>query len=290
MIRSLFLITFLGFMQTSCNNHQKETQIITGHPHVVTTKLYSAAVADSFYISVSLPDEYYTSPKHSYPVAYLLDANLYFDIMATTIRSYSGVGLAPDVILVGIGYKDFPAMDSLRNRDYTYPVAIPEYEMSTSGGADKFLSFINKDLVPFINHNYHPDTTKRVLMGHSLGGYFTMYAMLQQLKGAGNSFTHYIAASPSFHYNNYYLLNELAKLNYANPSPQKVSSYITFGGLEEPANTDSTSMKLPDLIKQLSTSLSSGQVNFKADIYSNLDHMDTQLPTFIKGLQRLDEK
>jgi hypothetical protein len=49
-------------------------------------------------------------------------------------------------------------------------------------------------------------------------------------------------------------------------------------------------MKLPDLIKQLSTSLSPGQVNFKADIYSNLDHMDTQLPTFIKGLQRLDEK
>lgn len=37
-------------------------------------------------------------------------------------------------------------MDSLRSRDYTYPLAIPEYEMSVSGQADKFFSFIKNEL------------------------------------------------------------------------------------------------------------------------------------------------
>ena len=84
-------------------------------------------------------------------MVYVLDANLYFDIIATTIDKYAQVGLAPNVILVGIGYRDFPTMDSLRNRDDTYPLAIPEYEMSTSGGADKFLSFIDHELIPQID-------------------------------------------------------------------------------------------------------------------------------------------
>lgn len=49
----------------------------------------------------------------------------------------------PSVVLAGIGYKDFTTIDSLRNRDNNCSTAIPEYEMSVSGAADKFLSFIN---------------------------------------------------------------------------------------------------------------------------------------------------
>lgn len=103
-------------------------------------RFYSKTVADTFSTFVNLPNGYNPQQTKKYPVVYLLDANLYFDIIATTINEYSEVGLAPSVILVGIGYKDFPTMDSLRNRDYTYPTAIPEYEMTVSGGADKFLT------------------------------------------------------------------------------------------------------------------------------------------------------
>jgi hypothetical protein len=47
-------------------------------------------------------------------------------------------------------------------------------------------------------------------------------------------------------------------------------------------------MRLNDLTSRLSDLLSAKQSNYvvyKSDIYSNLDHMDTQIPTFIKGLQ-----
>jgi len=48
-----------------------------------TIKLYSAAVKDTFSVFVSVPDEPGSKNK-TYPVVYLLDANLYFDIMAST--------------------------------------------------------------------------------------------------------------------------------------------------------------------------------------------------------------
>lgn len=255
----------------------------------ITTRLYSKAVADSFSIFVNLPAGYDPQKKEKYPVVYLLDANLYFNIVATTVNKYAEVGLAPTVILIGIGYKDFPTMDSLRNRDDTYPVAIPEYEMSVSGGADKFLTFIDSELMPYIDKEYQTDTSKRVLMGHSLGGYFTMYALLQNLSGNSNKFNGYIAASPSIHYNNYYLLNQLKGTAPQKAAHKTTKAYITYGGLEDAGDSSDTStIRLTALSAQLSELLSkkqSGYMSYKGDIYSNLDHMDTQLPTFVKGLQ-----
>jgi predicted alpha/beta superfamily hydrolase len=207
--------------------------------------------------------------------------------MATTLHKYSEVGLAPQVILAGIGYKDFPTMDSLRTRDYTYPVAIPEYEMSTSGRADRFLSFIDNQLTPFIDSSYKTDTSKRILMGHSLGGYFTLYALSQYLAGNSNTFNGYIAASPSLHYNRYYLLDQLEKTKPVT-SRRSVKSYITYGSLEED-KTDTSAMPLQALTTRLLKCLPHTVGKCQVDIYTNLGHMDTQLPTFIKGLQFMNE-
>lgn len=260
----------------------KHSTTVTKDSHL-PTRVYAQAVGDSFSIFVSLPVGYHPPGKERYPVVYLLDANLYFDIMATTINKYAEVGLAPNVILVGIGYKDFPTMDSLRNRDDTYPLAIPEYEMSVSGGADKFLSFINNELVPYVDQTYKTDTTKRVLMGHSLGGYFAMYALQQSLSGKDSKLHNYIAASPSLHYNNYYLLNQLKTNTVLQHANTKV--YLTYGGLEDARDT--SSITLDSLSAQLAAVFpkQTNGVTYKFDIYSNLDHMDTQLPSFIKGLQ-----
>ncbi|MBZ4190387.1 alpha/beta hydrolase [Niabella beijingensis] len=238
-----------------------------------TLHFFSKNVNDSFTVYINLPAGYRSDSSKHFPVVYLLDANLYFDIMATVLNRYAEVGLAPQVILAGIGYKDFPEMDSLRNRDYTYPVAIPDYEMPVSGGADKFLSFIDEELAPDLDRRFRTDTLQQTLMGHSLGGYFTCYALLQRLSGKQHRFRNYIAASPSLHYNHYFLLDALKKT-----VPSKTDSlnvYITFGGLE----------KQDSLYRQLSSLFPSGSIIKKTDIYSALDHMDTQLPTFIKGLQ-----
>jgi hypothetical protein len=70
---------------------------------------------------------------------------------------------------------------------------------------------------------------------------------------------------------------------------KKTNLYITYGGLEDAeGQSDSSIVKPADLTNQLLRLFSmkdSSMVNYKADIFSNLDHMDTQFPTFIKGLQ-----
>ncbi|MBA2563018.1 MAG: alpha/beta hydrolase [Chitinophagaceae bacterium] len=284
-----FLFLWLPLLTIACKQNPDKNERTEEIKKNTTIRLYSKTVADSFSIFVNLPNDYNPQHKEKYPVVYLLDANLYFDIIATIFNKYSGVGLAPAVILVGIGYKDFPTMDSLRNKDDTYPAAIPEYEMSVSGGADKFLAFINNELISHVDKEYQTDTLKRILMGHSLGGYFTVYALLQDLLGKSDNFSSYISASPSIHYNKYYLLNQLKETAPQKNRGKKIKAYVTYGGLEDDENTgDSSMIKLTGLCSQLSKLLSekqSGYITFKSDIYSNLGHMDTQLPTFIKGLQ-----
>src|SRR5215203_282866 len=227
------VLIVLPFSTIACMERPKDKEQQTNVQKENTFRIYSKNVLDSFEISVNLPNGYREQQTKKYPVVYLLDANLYFDIVATTLNKYSDVGLAPSVILVGIGYRDFQTMDSLRNRDDTYPTAIPEYEMSVSGGADKFLSFIDKDLIPHIDSVYKTDTAKRILMGHSLGGYFTAYTLLQDLQGKSNRFSGYIAASPSIHYNNYYLLRQFKALSSQQNRGKKIKAYITYGGQED---------------------------------------------------------
>ena len=285
MIRPLSFFGLLVFI-FGCKQPQGQPAATEKKEKVITTVMYSKAVTDSFSIFINLPNDYNPRQPEKYPVVYLLDANLYFDIIATTIDKYADVGLAPNVILVGIGYKDFPTMDSLRNRDDTYPEAIPEYEMSTSGGAGRFLSFIDQELIPRIDAQYKTDTSRRILMGHSLGGYFTMYALLQDLLDKSNQLSGYIAASPSIHYNNYYLLNELKKVPAQKDDRRKIKAYVAYGGLEDDTSAvDSSMLRLAALNSKLSGLFKGGYISYKSDIYSNLGHMDTQFPTFIKGLQ-----
>lgn len=289
-MRKIFFLLLLIVTLYNCKPTaaKKEINVIpAGNSSTSTIKFYSRTVKDSFLISVNLPKGYTRDAAQKYPVIYLLDANVYFDIMAATFNRYSEVGLLPPAILVGIGYKDFQTMDSLRNRDYTYPVAIPEYEMSISGKADLFYSFIKTELVPEIDKQFSPDKNKRALMGHSLSGYFVLYALQQQLHEKDSMFYSYIAASPSADYNHNYLVKELEAMDSYSGSKAKV--YVTYGGNEDEEEADENNkdaLKSDAVILSLAKSLKEkNRMDYYGEVYSNLSHMDTPLLSFVKGLQ-----
>jgi predicted alpha/beta superfamily hydrolase len=100
------LLIVLPFLTITCSEkaNKKEQEYKTDKGN--TFRMYSKNVSDTFTITVNLPNDYKEQQSEKYPVVYLLDANLYFDIIATTLNKYSDVGLAPSVILVGIGYKE----------------------------------------------------------------------------------------------------------------------------------------------------------------------------------------
>lgn len=282
MMRCFWLFCVIIFC-FGCKQKMAEKQPQQDIRNNFTQRIYSKNVGDSFSAFIHLPNDYDTSGKKKYPVVFVLDANLYADIFQVTLSKYEPVGLLPSVILVGIGYKDFAAMDSLRERDDTYPVAMPEYEMKNSGGADKFLQFINNELVPLVDSRYKTDTLHRVLFGHSLSGYFVAYALHQNLQNHNPVFTHYIAASPSLNYNKYYLMNQMNQLQ---PGNQKADCYLTFGGLEDEEDKDEPGMiKVETLTTQWRELMQQKRVKCKSVVYSNLAHMDTPIPSFIKGLQ-----
>ncbi|PLK43387.1 alpha/beta hydrolase [Emticicia sp. TH156] len=243
-------------------------------------RLYAEAVKDTFNISVQLPEKYYEKPDEKYPTVYVLDANFYFPMLAEVVKQYETAGLLPPMILVGIGYKSFAAMDSLRERDYLYPAAIPSDEMKSPGGGKNFNTFITKQLIPHIDTRFRTQTQQRALLGHSFGGYFTFYALLNQLSANTTAFDNIASASPNLWYNNYYL-NQLTEALKTRKSDNHLNVFISAGGKEDMQWNIAPVTKLSQSIIESKVP----NVNLQYSIYNDLDHMDTSLITFIKALQ-----
>jgi predicted alpha/beta superfamily hydrolase len=131
----------------------------------------------------------YEAGKERYPVLYMTDGNAHMAHTASTIEFLARNGRMAELIVVGITNTD-------RTRDLT-PTRVriesgSGAQFPTSGGADKFLKFIETELIPEIEKRYrvHP---YRILAGHSFGGLFAIHAMLSRPE----LFNSYIAVSPS---------------------------------------------------------------------------------------------
>ena len=143
--------------------------------------LYSQYLNEERDILVYLPPTYATSTK-SYPVVYVTDGNSHIHHMSGLIHFLSDNQLMPDSILVAI-----PHMD--RDSDLLPQALNPG---NASGHADLFLSFLEFELIPYMNINYRTHPFK-VLAGHSYGGLFVNYVMITR----PNAFNAYVAADPS---------------------------------------------------------------------------------------------
>lgn len=252
----------------------------TSYEGTVTTELYSETVRDTFTVSVQLPKEYDANADKRYPIALLVDGDFYFPTLAPLIRQYKMTGILPPIILVGIGYGDFKKMDSLRIRDFLYPEPLESDEITAPGGGLNFYRFITEELLPDLETSLRVDTTKRTLMGHSFGGYFALYALLQQVEKANIGFSNFIAASPTLWYNDFYLNQLPDKLALNNPQ-KTVNIMLTAGSQENIEWTVNPIHKLTIPFKNKNIP----QLYLNAFIYNFLDHMDTGQLSFIKGLQ-----
>jgi predicted alpha/beta superfamily hydrolase len=135
--------------------------------------------------------------KDNYPVIYVLDGENNFRSVAITVERLADMGLCPPMIVVGIP-------NTNRSRDLTpTTVANNTDGVKNSGGGERFLSFIEKELIPHIDSNYLTAPYK-LLMGHSLGGLLVVHTMVHH-KGLFNS---YIAIEPAIWWDNHKVLNE----------------------------------------------------------------------------------
>ncbi|HEX2616061.1 MAG TPA: alpha/beta hydrolase-fold protein, partial [Flavobacteriales bacterium] len=232
---------------------------------------WSSAVQDSFSIAFGLPEAF--DPQHpgGYPTVYLLDANVYFDDVVQAFRKEARKGRMPPVIVVGVGYRDVGAMDTLRERDYVYPA---HDSMRMSGGGERFLRFLTDELVPFVDQRFPGGNTQRVLAGHSLGGYFALYAWRQGLVDGRMPFNAFVAASPSFELTRAFAHMPEVPRDAFQQHPCRL--FITTGEGER----DVQAMEQIERAEHLAA----GGLTLIEKHYPKADHMATALPSFVDGL------
>jgi predicted alpha/beta superfamily hydrolase len=161
-----------------------------GEPVIIGEKfqIESKVLAETRTYVVHTPD-YYKNRIDAYPVLVLQDAENNFAYTSAAVHLLSANGRIPAMIVVGINNTD-------RTRDMTPTRPSAGFGdtpwTGSAGGADKFLSFIADELLPTIDRNYRT-RPYRVLIGHSLGGLFAVYALLNRPE----VFRGYLVTSPS---------------------------------------------------------------------------------------------
>lgn len=131
----------------------------------------------------------YDATDQRYPVLYLTDAEGQFFHTASTVEFLARQGRMPPMIVIGVTNTD-RTRDLTPTRGTIRGSGAPVFP--TSGGADAFLTFFEKELVPWVEKTYrtHPF---RVFAGHSFGGLFATHAFLSRPE----LFNAVIAVSPT---------------------------------------------------------------------------------------------
>ena len=125
---------------------------------------------------VSLPDGYAENPDRRYPVLYVLGGSSLAFQSTRDASLMARIGVMPEVIVVNVPNPD----DAARQRDYTPPFMLRDLDEEDSkiGAADQFLVFLERELIPEINRSYRTSSV-RMIAGHSRGGLFVMYALME---------------------------------------------------------------------------------------------------------------
>ena len=179
----------------------------------VLDSLYSKTLKETRKIYVQIPANYNPKSDKKYPVVFILDGEVLLPTVNNVQNFYSG-GFTSEMVLVGI------SNDNNRTRDLTTSNIEDKYGMpfnEENGGAANFSKFIETELIPFIENKY-PVTNFRTLIGHSYGGLFTLYTLINQPQ----LFSNYLAIDPSLDWDGQKLLKKaqerLSSQNYKGKS------------------------------------------------------------------------
>lgn len=203
------------------------------------------AHAQRYLIQVFAPN--IRPPQQGFPVIYMLDGNAsfpYASILAQSMLSRAAQTHTVPPVIVAIGYTGDKTINiAARSYDYTPPFKgpfIPHPARPTpaypQGGAEIFFQFIETQLKPVIAEHYAINTQQQSLFGHSYGGLFTLYTLLNHPE----AFQFYMAASPSIWWNDEMILKQaINTTNTALSQPTRL--WLSVGSNESVSKTAPTS-------------------------------------------------
>lgn len=192
----------------SCKQKENSVTIEMPKNQIVIGKLdsiYSNILDESRELWIHIPESAKDSSSYEikYPVLYLLDGPSHFSSVTGMIEQLSpasGNMIVPEMIIVGI-------TNTNRSLDLTpshvdIDIVSGDSIQYPSGGGNKFLDFIEMELIPHVEKTY-PASSYRTFVGHSFGGLSVINALVNRQ----NLFNNYVAIDPSLWWDNRAFLN-----------------------------------------------------------------------------------
>jgi len=215
-------------------------------------------------IRIQLPTQYDVNIEQKYQVLYLLDGSSNLSHTSGTLDFLVGYAQAPQLIIVAITHKQ-------RSLDLT-PTAEPKDELP-NGGGEKFLDFIEQELMPHINKTYRTQPFN-LIAGHSLGGLLVMHSLATR----PHLFQAHFAFSPSLYWDDKIVLKQVKKFLSSRKSFNNFL-YMNMGneGIER---GDENGMAMRNGVIELASQLdafSPEGFRFKADIFEQENHQTTPI-------------
>ncbi|MEZ4791951.1 MAG: alpha/beta hydrolase-fold protein [Gelidibacter sp.] len=236
----VLLCAFIGLISLSVCSQNRIAETAKNPLNIgdVVT-LSSKILSEDRILNIYLPEGYKAQDSLKYPVLYVLDGTMNEDFLHV-------VGLAqffnlqytmPKTIVVGIANVD-------RKRDFTFPTSDKELKAKypTTGSSIKFITFLEKEVQPYIEKNYNTNGTKMII-GQSLGGLLATEILLKRTE----LFTHYFIISPSLWWDNESMLKE-AEAYFKAQKDMDLYVYVSVG--TEGKIMESEATKLSEMLKR----------------------------------------
>jgi uncharacterized protein len=271
--RALFLLAFLWAPPMVTVGARAQSQ---GSPVVIgeTVTIQSSILKESRSLLISKPAGYENGTDR-YPVLYLLDGETHFHYTSGIVSFLAGNDRIPKMLLVGI----VSGGSARRTRDLT-PPSMAEIDNRFSpgnGGADRFLSFVADELIPYVDRTYRTRPYK-LLIGHSFGGLFGIYTLIAKPK----LFNGYIAIDPSLYWNNEAVVAR-AESFFPNAKDLQADFYMTAAD---------ASGKPPVDVRRLTAAFgdsASAGFRWNFDLMKQENHASIPLPSIYRGLETIFE-
>jgi uncharacterized protein len=281
----IFLLLLTSFIISNCSTKQSDFNKLKlendslvrlldkVNPNVriknsTVNKLTSKYTGETYDICISYPDNYKNSNK-KYSLLIDLDAEVNFGAVSYISQRLTKDELMPELFIVGIAYQgdsDEESYYSLRSKDFTPTVDKNQEERhkskfkSGTGGAENFVKFLSLELFPYLANNYPIKNENRTIYGHSFGGLFGTYVLLNHPE----LFDNYLLLSPSLWWDKKVVLKNFERSQYV--LSKQIKLYVGTGAFEDSMVDDHL-----DMIRLLRKHDSDGS-NIKSEILDSETH------------------
>lgn len=206
---TLFACTTLSFAQQDKAQPDHTKPLVLGW----TDEIQSSVLKEKRVLNIYLPEGYDKNDTVKYPVVYLLDGGVEEDFIhiAGLVRynTQPWINRFPRSIIVGIENtnrrKDFTF--AVPNLDFVNRIGFKPEQFTAYGGSANFITFLEKELQPYIGKKYKT-TAQKTIIGESLAGLMATEILLKH----PDLFNTYIIMSPSLWWGKESLLTEAPSL------------------------------------------------------------------------------